>query len=637
MPVITRAAVGLFVGIVLVALSASPGLAFHGPAHFANCVALNQVDASDTDCIVFFGLGIGIPFNAPPAGVSLDVFNMAGAYQIQVQNANNFTDPSELSPALTTSTQLIFRIRFGASFTPAVVIGAAHILFWYWDAPKRELTVFAEPRPSSWVNPTCLPGNCPSPATNDYTAMALFAADDTTAETAPPDAAAHIAAFLTKYKGGFMSTNAQYFALPFFNFATNAVEFDLGAPHLKNNGSVNTGFFRVFVPDLVISDLWGLDPATLTASSVTVTMDGVPTTVTSTRIGACEDLILVGCPANSSPPGWLYENTSITYSTPRVSIAPVAAASVPDQTPFVPVSVPETAKEGDAPLDLGSTVRVAPSGKVGVPVTLAGAGAKLGIAAGTSLKTSLGAFAGDIIPPFRVSDPTGGKLASVTTLIASGLPAGVGEVTLSEPAKLTLPLPAGASASRYQPVEVDRSGKLKFLSGQAVAGGVALDVDRLGSATLPWQRAYGLAEIPAPAVQAVTPSVVTQPGHHSRWAGQSGATELAPAQLADVTVRLLNGGDQPWVRGALGKQVNLGSSPIGSTADVESGIVLPLWGRDRFATTNESVVNPGEYGTLTLRVRAPTTPGTYRIYMRPVVDGTAWLHDQGIYVEVTVR
>lgn len=638
-----RAGIAVVASFVFVALAVSPGLAFHGGSHFGDCP-----DVVTTDCIVLFRTGTvagsTMSGSAPPAGVSLDVWSQDGVLQIQVNNANGVNsdgDPDmyELSPALTPTTQFIIRLRLGASFSPAVIFGQANVIAWYWDATVRELTIVAEPRSSSWVDPMCVPDNCPSPASRDYTAMALLAADDTVIETAPPEAAADITMFLTKYTGGFMATNGQYGGLPYLNPLTNAVEFDLGAPSLKSDGvTVNTGYFRVLVPDLVITDLWQLDPATLSAANVSVTMDGTPTNVTMTRVESCADLgILVGCPAGSDWAGWLFENLAVTFSTPTVSIAPVSSNSVVVDEPPAPVSVPESAPEAGGSLDLGSIVRLGSSGKVGVPVTLSGVGAQLGIAAGTSLSTSAGTFAGDIIPPFSITDPTGGKLSSVTALIASGLPVGQTEVVLSQPATLTLPVPAGGAASRYQPVEVDRTGKVKYLTGESAANGVALKVDRLGSATAPWQRAYGLAEVPAPPVLAATPSVPTQMGPHSSWAGQSGPVDLAAGQLADVTVRLLNAGDQPWMRGTLGKQLNLGSNAAGSTADVDSGLIVPLWGRDRFATTNESIVNPGEYGTLTLRVRAPTKPGIYRIYTRPVIDGVSWLEDQGIYVEVTVR
>jgi hypothetical protein len=31
------------------------------------------------------------------------------------------------------------------------------------------------------------------------------------------------------------------------------------------------------------------------------------------------------------------------------------------------------------------------------------------------------------------------------------------------------------------------------------------------------------------------------------------------------------------------------------------------------------------------------TPGTYRLYVRPVIDGSLWLEDAGAYVDVVVR
>jgi hypothetical protein len=35
-------------------------------------------------------------------------------------------------------------------------------------------------------------------------------------------------------------------------------------------------------------------------------------------------------------------------------------------------------------------------------------------------------------------------------------------------------------------------------------------------------------------------------------------------------------------------------------------------------------------------VRAPTTPGTYTFYIRPLIEGAQWMEDYGIYWQITV-
>ena len=34
---------------------------------------------------------------------------------------------------------------------------------------------------------------------------------------------------------------------------------------------------------------------------------------------------------------------------------------------------------------------------------------------------------------------------------------------------------------------------------------------------------------------------------------------------------------------------------------------------------------------------APTAPGNYRLYVRPVIEGLEWLENVGAYVDVSVR
>ena len=58
--------------------------------------------------------------------------------------------------------------------------------------------------------------------------------------------------------------------------------------------------------------------------------------------------------------------------------------------------------------------------------------------------------------------------------------------------------------------------------------------------------------------------------------------------------------------------------------------------QNRVATQAEATVAPGQNATFTFQVRAPTAPGVYSIHLRPVVDGTAWMEDEGVFLIVTV-
>src|SRR5207244_4895017 len=47
-------------------------------------------------------------------------------------------------------------------------------------------------------------------------------------------------------------------------------------------------------------------------------------------------------------------------------------------------------------------------------------------------------------------------------------------------------------------------------------------------------------------------------------------------------------------------------------------------------------VPPGSNGTFTFQVRAPQTSGIYSLHLRPVIDATAWMEDQGVFLTITV-
>jgi len=137
----------------------------------------------------------------------------------------------------------------------------------------------------------------------------------------------------------------------------------------------------------------------------------------------------------------------------------------------------------------------------------------------------------------------------------------------------------------------------------------------------------------------VTPAAAGQslaPGYHSTWQQQSAYLVMAPGQTADFWIRFSNSGTLPWVHGVWGKQANLGLN-----GDDRSPYALGmasgwLW-EDRIATTTAAVVQPGEIGEFRFSVRAPLTRGVYRLNLRPVVDGTTWMEDQGVFWIIDVR
>jgi hypothetical protein len=111
---------------------------------------------------------------------------------------------------------------------------------------------------------------------------------------------------------------------------------------------------------------------------------------------------------------------------------------------------------------------------------------------------------------------------------------------------------------------------------------------------------------------------------------------MAPGQVADFWIRFTNSGTQPWVRGVWGQQANLGLNGDDRSPYALGMAANWLW-EDRIATTTAAAVQPGDIAEFRFSVRAPLTRGVYRLNLRPVIDGTVWMEDQGIFWILDVR
>lgn len=155
-----------------------------------------------------------------------------------------------------------------------------------------------------------------------------------------------------------------------------------------------------------------------------------------------------------------------------------------------------------------------------------------------------------------------------------------------------------------------------------------------------WTADFGGVVDVAEPVARVEPVARTAPvfvdhGYHSAWSGQSPHPTLAPGQTTTLVVALKNTGTRGWHWGVPGQQANLGTS---APTDVMRYDLAYGWlSGNRLATTTTSYVGPGQVGWFQFQVKAPATPGTYRLNVRGVIDGTTWLEDQGIYFLIDVR
>lgn len=124
-------------------------------------------------------------------------------------------------------------------------------------------------------------------------------------------------------------------------------------------------------------------------------------------------------------------------------------------------------------------------------------------------------------------------------------------------------------------------------------------------------------------------------GYHSRWVGQSPYPVLHPGEVSgEIFVSFRNTGTRTWASGSP-DQVNLGIAGDDVTF-ASLGMANGWLSANRVATARETAVAPGEVGTFAFRIRAPSATGRYILRLRPVADGTTWLEDDGVWLEVNV-
>jgi hypothetical protein len=127
--------------------------------------------------------------------------------------------------------------------------------------------------------------------------------------------------------------------------------------------------------------------------------------------------------------------------------------------------------------------------------------------------------------------------------------------------------------------------------------------------------------------------LISESGFGARWETQTAPPTINQGETTSVSLSFRNTGSRPFVRGGAGQQLNLG---VWSDDTTWAPYGVGWLSQNRTATTNEPTVAPGAIATFTFGVRAPPAAGTYVLRLRPVVDGVAWLEDQGVHVVINV-
>jgi uncharacterized lipoprotein YddW (UPF0748 family) len=136
------------------------------------------------------------------------------------------------------------------------------------------------------------------------------------------------------------------------------------------------------------------------------------------------------------------------------------------------------------------------------------------------------------------------------------------------------------------------------------------------------------------------------PGFHASWYGQSGYSTLCPGQTATAVVAYYNSGTRGWLADTMGQVAYLGTwnpepgqdraSMVGG--DGAAGSPNTGWPRyNRVAVQPARWVGPNQVAWFQFTIVAPSAPGTYRLAIRPLVEGAQWMEDYGVFWIVTVR
>jgi hypothetical protein len=134
------------------------------------------------------------------------------------------------------------------------------------------------------------------------------------------------------------------------------------------------------------------------------------------------------------------------------------------------------------------------------------------------------------------------------------------------------------------------------------------------------------------------------PGFHAHWYGQSGYPTLCPGQTSRAVVAFYNSGSFGWqlAPNSLAYLGTWNPTPGQDKASILGGNSTHGSASTRWPEYNRPAVMPAPYvgpnqvAWFQFTVKAPSVPGTYRLYIRPLIEGAQWMEDFGVFWQVTV-
>lgn len=177
-------------------------------------------------------------------------------------------------------------------------------------------------------------------------------------------------------------------------------------------------------------------------------------------------------------------------------------------------------------------------------------------------------------------------------------------------------------------------GPPMFLADRASIPGIAMDtcmvdsddpfvdVYKLLMPRIDPQRLARIVELAAPPLgEELVEGVAADPAYRAAFAGKSADLILEPGGVNNFQMFYANVGTATWVRGTATELRLVVASP--RNHEVPRGWNSGWLADDTYTAQLQEVVAPGSLATLSFNVAVPTgtTPGHYRFYGRPAIDG----------------
>lgn len=144
-------------------------------------------------------------------------------------------------------------------------------------------------------------------------------------------------------------------------------------------------------------------------------------------------------------------------------------------------------------------------------------------------------------------------------------------------------------------------------------------------------QAAPLAISAPPAIPAPPASVA--PSYHAAFYGESAYPVVPAGESARWVIAFTNTGNTGWSIDGTGARLG-----TWNPQDAPSSYASSTWiATNRPAEQTTTYVAPGQQAWFVVNLTAPSLRGSYRLYVRPLIDGVTWLEDVGAYVDLVVR